>query len=122
MNAAADSLQRQGISSPAQALRHVTERSRDFSQARQELGHATNAAALVGRRTVVQGVFLDRRAFLVSYDPTQDLPRRHGIGRDSAGGRTSGSGHQSGYYFSTVNNERLGRRKKPRITSPGCLR
>ena len=57
---------------PAQALRHVVERSKDFSQARPELGHATNAAALVGRRSMSQGVFLDRRAFLVSYDPTQD--------------------------------------------------
>ncbi|MCB1826634.1 MAG: DUF2309 family protein, partial [Candidatus Competibacteraceae bacterium] len=57
---------------PAQALRHVVERSRDFSQARPELGHATNAAALVGRRSMSQGLFLDRRAFLISYDPTQD--------------------------------------------------
>ena len=41
---------------PTQALRHVVERSRDFSQARPELGHATNAAAaLVGRRSMSQG-------------------------------------------------------------------
>ena len=36
---------------PQQALRHVVGRSLDFSQARPELGHATNAAAFVGRRS-----------------------------------------------------------------------
>lgn len=93
--------------SPAQALRHVTERSRDFSQARPELGHATNAAALVGRRTMSQGVFLDRRAFLVSYDPTQDPDGTVLEGILLAVGPV-GAGINLEYYFSTVNNERLG--------------
>ncbi|HRY19272.1 MAG TPA: DUF2309 domain-containing protein [Candidatus Competibacteraceae bacterium] len=92
---------------PAQALRHVIERSRDFSQARPELGHATNAAALVGRRSMSQGVFLDRRAFLVSYDPTQDPNGTVLEGILLAVGPV-GAGINLEYYFSTVNNERFG--------------
>ncbi|MCB1776572.1 MAG: DUF2309 domain-containing protein, partial [Candidatus Competibacteraceae bacterium] len=92
---------------PAQALRHVSERSRDFSQARPELGHATNAAALVGRRSMSQGVFLDRRAFLVSYDPTQDPSGTVLEGVLLAVGPV-GAGINLEYYFSTVNNERFG--------------
>ncbi|MDG4553409.1 MAG: DUF2309 domain-containing protein [Candidatus Competibacter sp.] len=92
---------------PAQALRHVVERSRDFSQARPELGHATNAAALVGRRSMSQGLFLDRRAFLISYDPTQDPSGTVLEGILLAVGPV-GAGINLEYYFSTVNNERLG--------------
>jgi uncharacterized protein YbcC (UPF0753/DUF2309 family) len=92
---------------PAQALRHVIERSKDFSQARPELGHATNAAALVGRRSMSQGLFLDRRAFLISYDPTQDPDGTVLEGILLAVGPV-GAGINLEYYFSTVNNERLG--------------
>jgi uncharacterized protein YbcC (UPF0753/DUF2309 family) len=54
------------------ARRHVEERSEDLSQTRPECGHATNALCIVGRRSRTRGLFLDRRAFLNSYDPTQD--------------------------------------------------
>ena len=54
------------------ALRHVDGRSEDLSQTRPEYGHATNALCFVGRRQWSRGLFLDRRAFLTSYDPTQD--------------------------------------------------
>ena len=40
---------------PEKALKHIEERATDFSQARPELGHATNAAAVVGRRSVTRG-------------------------------------------------------------------
>ena len=92
---------------PTQALRHVVERSKDFSQARPELGHATNAAALVGRRSMSQGVFLDRRAFLVSYDPTQD-PSGAVLENILLAVGPVGAGINLEYYFSAVNNERLG--------------
>ena len=54
------------------ALRHVEGRSEDLSQARPEYGHATNALCLVGSRWWSRGLFLDRRAFLHSYDPAVD--------------------------------------------------
>ncbi|HEB52117.1 MAG TPA: DUF2309 domain-containing protein [bacterium] len=56
----------------AAALRHVEGRAVDLAQPRPEYGHATNAYAIVGRRARTRGLFLDRRAFLVSYDPTTD--------------------------------------------------
>ena len=71
-SAAAACLGFAGKPTPMTPLAHVEERAADLSQARPELGHATNAACIVGRRRISQGVFLDRRAFLVSYDPTID--------------------------------------------------
>jgi uncharacterized protein YbcC (UPF0753/DUF2309 family) len=55
-----------------EALIHVEGRAEDPSQVRPEYGHATNALCLVGERTWNRGLFLDRRAFLQSYDPRQD--------------------------------------------------
>jgi uncharacterized protein YbcC (UPF0753/DUF2309 family) len=56
----------------AAAREHVFERTEDLAQTRPECGHATNAICVVGRRSRTRGLFLDRRAFLTSYDPTQD--------------------------------------------------
>jgi len=55
-----------------EALRHVEGRAEDLSQVRPEYGHATNALCFVGRREWSRGLYLDRRAFLQSYDPEQD--------------------------------------------------
>jgi uncharacterized protein YbcC (UPF0753/DUF2309 family) len=57
---------------PAAALAHVQGRSADLAQPRPEYGHATNAFCIIGRRARTRGLFLDRRAFLVSYDPSRD--------------------------------------------------
>jgi uncharacterized protein YbcC (UPF0753/DUF2309 family) len=92
---------------PARALRHVAERAVDFSQARPELGHATNAAAVIGRRAVTRGAFLDRRVFLISYDPTEDADGKILENVLLAAGPV-GAGINLEYYFSTVNNERYG--------------
>jgi len=54
------------------ALTHVEGRAADLAQPRPEYGHATNAFCIIGRRARTRGLFLDRRAFLVSYDPTRD--------------------------------------------------
>lgn len=55
-----------------EALIHVEGRAEDLSQVRPEYGHATNALCFVGERKWNRGMFLDRRAFLQSYDPKQD--------------------------------------------------
>jgi uncharacterized protein YbcC (UPF0753/DUF2309 family) len=57
---------------PLAALAHVEARASDLAQPRPEYGHATNAFCVIGRRARTRGLFLDRRAFLVSYDPTHD--------------------------------------------------
>jgi uncharacterized protein len=90
-----------------EALAHIVARSTDFSQARPELGHCTNASAVVGRRSVTQGAFFDRRVFLISYDPTQDPDGKIVEGILLNVGPV-GAGINLEYYFSTVNNDRLG--------------
>ncbi len=86
---------------------HVEGRALDLSQARPELGHATNAACVVGRRELSQGLFLDRRAFLVSYDPSID-PSGAVLERTLLAVGPVGAGINLEYFFSTVDGERLG--------------
>ena len=93
--------------SPWQGRRHVSGRAGDISQARPELGHATNAAAFIGRREMSRGLFLDRRVFLISYDPTADAAGQIAEGILLAAGPV-GAGISLEYYFSTVDNERFG--------------
>ncbi|MEQ1635154.1 MAG: putative inorganic carbon transporter subunit DabA [Methylococcales bacterium] len=92
---------------PKQALQHIETRACDFSQARPELGHATNASAVIGRRALTQGAFFDRRVFLISYDPTEDHEGNILEGILLAVGPV-GAGINLEYYFSTVNNQGLG--------------
>ena len=54
------------------ALLHVQNRSEDLAQTRPEYGNGSNAICFVGRRQRIRGLYLDRRSFLMSYDPTQD--------------------------------------------------
>ncbi len=56
----------------AAARRHVEGRSEDLAQTRPEFGNATNALCIVGRRERTRGLYMDRRAFMQSYDPMQD--------------------------------------------------
>jgi uncharacterized protein YbcC (UPF0753/DUF2309 family) len=58
---------------PEDALKHVEARAEDLAQVRPEYGHCTNAVCYVGRRWRTKGLYLDRRTFLTSYDPTQDV-------------------------------------------------
>lgn len=92
---------------PAQALRHVEERARHLAQPRPEYGHCTNAIAVVGRRRLTRGLFLDRRAFLVSYDPTVDQDDVV-LARILAAVGPVGAGISLEYYFSSVDNEVFG--------------
>lgn len=93
--------------SPAQALKHIFARGVDFSQARPELGHATNAAAFIGRRSLSQGAFFDRRVFLISYNPTED-PDGAIVEKILLNAGPVGAGINLEYYFSTVNNDEYG--------------
>jgi hypothetical protein len=93
--------------SPWRGRQHVLGRASDLSQARPELGHATNAAAFIGRRAMSRGLFLDRRVFLISYDPTTDLEGSIAEGILLAAGPV-GAGIALEYYFSSVDNQRFG--------------
>ncbi|MBL8962380.1 MAG: DUF2309 domain-containing protein, partial [Gemmatimonadetes bacterium] len=93
--------------SPADALDHVEDRASSLGQPRPEYGHCTNAAAIVGRRELSRGVHLDRRAFLISYDPSID-PEAAILERVLAAVGPVGAGISLEYYFSSVDNEVYG--------------
>ncbi|MBL9130129.1 MAG: DUF2309 domain-containing protein [Verrucomicrobiaceae bacterium] len=84
------------------AKRHMEGRSEDLSQVRPEWGHATNAICIVGRREKTRGLFLDRRAFLVSYDPAQDDAETAILARILGAVVPVCSGINLEYYFSYV--------------------
>ncbi len=85
------------------ARAHVAHRALDLSQVRPELGHATNALCVVGRRACTRGLFLDRRAFLTSYDPTRDDDLAI-LTRTLRAVFPVCAGINLEYYFSTVDN------------------
>jgi len=77
-------------------------RAEDLSQVRPEWGHATNSICIVGRRAKTRGLFLDRRAFLVSYDPMQDDGEKAILTRILGAVVPVCSGINLEYYFSYV--------------------
>jgi len=58
--------------SESAALEHVKIRASSIFEPRPELNHSNNLYCIVGRRSLTSRLFLDRRAFLHSYDPTAD--------------------------------------------------
>jgi hypothetical protein len=82
-------------------LAHVESRAANLAQPRPEYGHASNAFCVIGRRSRTRGLFLDRRAFLVSYDPTEDGDG-HILGRTLAGVVPVVAGISLEYYFGRV--------------------
>src|SRR5690606_2780094 len=90
-----------------QASRHVEARVHDLAQARPELGHATIASGVVGRRSLTRGLVLDRRTLLISYDPTIDAGGKI-LERILAAAAPVGAGINLEYFFSAVDGEGLG--------------
>jgi len=88
-------------------LHHVQERAEHLAEPRPEYGHCTNAVCVVGRRELTRGLFLDRRAFLVSYDATQD-PDNTSLASLLGAVIPVCTGISLEYYFSFVDNERYG--------------
>lgn len=108
------------VLAPEEALRHAQRRALDFSQARAEYGHATNAVAFIGRRAMSSGLFLDRRAFLISYDPARDPDGSVAELLLLANGPV-GAGINLDYYFSAVANDGYGAGSKVTLNVTGML-
>jgi uncharacterized protein YbcC (UPF0753/DUF2309 family) len=85
-----------------EALRHVEARAEDLAQVRPEYGHCTNAVCYVGRRWRTKSLFLDRRTFLTSYDPTQDDASGTILARILQAAIPVCAGISLEYYFSYV--------------------
>jgi uncharacterized protein YbcC (UPF0753/DUF2309 family) len=85
----------------------VKRRSLSLFEPRPELNHATNAVAIIGRRQLTRGIFLDRRAFLNSYDYEVDPQGDYLYNILKAVAPVAG-GINLEYYFSHTDNQKLG--------------
>ncbi|MBL7773699.1 MAG: DUF2309 domain-containing protein [Chitinophagaceae bacterium] len=85
----------------------IKDRSVSLFEPRPELGHGTNTLCIVGSRQLSKGVFLDRRAFLNSYNVETDREGKFLTGVMAPLGPVCG-GINLEYYFSRVDNYKLG--------------
>jgi uncharacterized protein len=85
----------------------ILKRSVSLYEPRPELGHGTNALCFVGKRELTKGLFLDRRAFLNSYDYKTDPEGNLLLGVMRPLPPVCG-GINLEYYFSRVDNYKLG--------------
>jgi uncharacterized protein YbcC (UPF0753/DUF2309 family) len=82
-------------------------RSVSLFEPRPELNHATNAMCVIGRRSLSKQLFLDRRSFMNSYDYTID-PKGDYLAGILGAVAPVGGGINLEYYFSRVDNHKLG--------------
>ncbi|HEX6223773.1 MAG TPA: DUF2309 domain-containing protein [Chryseolinea sp.] len=87
--------------------RKVKHRSVSLFEPRPELNHATNSLCIVGRRSLTKNLFLDRRAFLNSYDCSIDPDGKLLFQILKPLGPVCG-GINLEYFFSRVDNQKLG--------------
>ena len=85
----------------------IRKRSVSLFEPRPELGHGTNSLCIVGRRDMTKSLFLDRRAFLNSYDYRTDPDGKLLLNIMKPLGPVCG-GINLEYYFSRVDNYKLG--------------
>lgn len=85
----------------------IKNRSVSLFEPRPELNHATNAMCIVGRRSISEHLFLDRRAFMNSFDYQIDPKGDYLAGILNAVAPVGG-GINLEYYFSRVDNHKLG--------------
>lgn len=85
----------------------IKKRSVSYFEPRPELGHGTNALCVVGRRNLTKHLFLDRRAFLNSYDYTTDPDGALLLNVLAPLGVVCG-GINLEYFFSRMDNYKLG--------------
>lgn len=88
---------------------HEKVKKRAFSlfEPRPEYNHSNNALFIVGHRNLTKNLFLDQRAFLNSYDYKSDPEGKLLTNILNAGTGVCG-GINLEYFFSTVDNEKLG--------------
>lgn len=82
-------------------------RSVSLFEPRPELNHATNTLCVVGRRSLTQGLYLDRRAFMNSYDYHIDPDGQYLLNILRPAAPVCG-GINLEYFFSRTDNQKLG--------------
>lgn len=89
------------------AHHHVKERALDPAQPRPEYGHSKNSLAIVAKRDLTKGLFMNRRSFLLSYDWELDTDGKT-LASVVLGGVPVCVNINMDYYFSLVDNENFG--------------
>jgi len=98
----------ENIKRPAKKVhKDVINRSYSLFEPRPEYNHSNNALFIVGNRSLTKNLFLDQRAFLNSYDYRQDKNGAYLENILNAGTGVCG-GINLEYFFSSVDNEKLG--------------
>jgi uncharacterized protein len=85
----------------------IRRRSVSMFEPRPELGHGTNALCFIGKRQMTKNLFLDRRAFMNSYDYKTDPEGKLLLGVMRPIPPVCG-GINLEYYFSRVDNYKMG--------------
>ncbi len=85
----------------------IRKRSVSLFEPRPELGHGTNSLCIIAGRNLTKGLFLDRRAFLNSYNYETDPDGKILTGIMKPVGPVCG-GINLEYYFSRVDNHKFG--------------
>jgi uncharacterized protein YbcC (UPF0753/DUF2309 family) len=93
--------------SPEQIHEQIRTRAVSLFEPRPELNHATNALCIVGKRELSKGLFLDRRSFMNSFDYQVDPEGQYLVNIMNAVAPVCG-GINLEYYFSRVDNHKLG--------------
>lgn len=92
--------------------KEILKRSVSMFEPRPELGHGTNTLCIIANRNLTKGLFLDRRAFLNSYDYHNDSEGKLLTVIMRPIGPVCG-GINLEYYFSRIDNYKLGAGTKP---------
>lgn len=92
---------------PEEIHERIRVRAVSLFEPRPELNHATNALCLVGRREMSEKLFLDRRSFMNSFDYQVDPEGKFLVNILNAVAPVCG-GINLEYYFSRVDNHKLG--------------
>jgi uncharacterized protein YbcC (UPF0753/DUF2309 family) len=92
---------------PEEIHERIRVRAVSLFEPRPELNHATNALCIVGRREMSEGLFLDRRSFMNSFDYQVDPEGKFLVNILNAVAPVCG-GINLEYYFSRVDNHKLG--------------
>jgi uncharacterized protein YbcC (UPF0753/DUF2309 family) len=96
-----------GVSGPDAAARRVKRHALDWTQVRPEWGLSKNASFIIGRRALTQGLDLDGRAFLHSYDHRLD-PQGRLLEGILSGPLIVAQWINLEHFFSVVDNETFG--------------
>jgi|GEM_PF-854324 len=95
------------LKSAADCLQHVQERSLNMAEPRPEYGHSRACLAIFGPRDFTKSLNLDRRSFLISYDPDVDKDHQHIKGLVH-GAMPVVANITLDYFFSTIDPFRFG--------------